>query len=110
MNPRWEKARIVMRSIVNSDRERVAIENKLIYLIQSVRIKAESEVVAPKNGMSLHEVIISNSKDVDFVLFDLMIPDRGQEYGYAERMMELSKGLKSVVYIRNTSRFSGKLL
>jgi hypothetical protein len=90
--------------------ESVAIENNLIELIQSVRIKAESEVVVRKDGMSLHEVIISNSKDADLVLFGLMIPERGQEYEYAERMMELSEGLNSVVYIRNASRFSGKLL
>ena len=110
MNPRWEKARIVVRSIVNDDRERIAIENNLRELIQSVRIKAESEVVVRKDGMSLHEVIVSNSKDADLVLFGLMIPERGQEYKYAERMMELSEGLNSVVYIRNASRFSGKLL
>lgn len=46
----------------------------------------------------------------DIVFFGLMIPEEGKELTYAERLMNLSEGLRSVVFVRNASEFSGHLI
>lgn len=110
LNPRWEKSEIVLRSIVGDAGYKEEMEKNLSDIISSVRIRADREVVVKDQGRSIEDLIQSNSGSADLVFMGLMIPERGEETAYAERLMELSRGLQSVVYVRNASEFSGKLL
>lgn len=110
MNPLWEKSKIVLRSIVNDEDEKAEMENNLKGVIKSVRIEADCQAVVKDKGVSVGDVIKSNSQSADIVFFGLMIPQRDEEYDYADRLIELSEGLESVVFVRNASQFSGKLL
>ena len=110
MNPRWRKARIVLRSIVEDPAGKAEVEKCLSDTISSVRIKAEGEVIVNDSRASIAEVIRDHSQHADITLMGLMIPESGREHEYSKKLIELSEGLQSVVFVRNASEFSGKLL
>jgi len=110
MNSEWEKARIVVHSIVENDPEREKMEQSLSDLIQSVRIEADKEIIVQSPDKTIYDIIKSNSGAADIVFFGLMIPEEGEELDYAERMIKLSEGLKAAVFVRNASEFSGSLI
>ncbi len=110
MNPMWREARITLRSIVKDDAGKNKLEQYLSETIRSVRIKAEVEVIVNSARATIAEVIRNNSSKADITFMGLMIPDSGQEHKYTKKLIELSEGLQSVVFVRNASEFSGKLL
>ncbi|MBD3179686.1 MAG: amino acid permease [Candidatus Latescibacteria bacterium] len=110
LNRSWENSRIVLRSIVKNADQKEEMEANLSDIISTVRIKAEREVVSMGEVERIEDIIKSSSAMADIVFFGLMIPERGSEMEYARRLMELSDGLQSVIYVRNASEFSGKLL
>lgn len=110
LNTGWTRARTVVHSIVYSEEEKESMEKSLSDLIQSVRIEAYAEVIVESQDMSVSEIIKANSGMADVVFFGLMIPEEGEESAYAERLMNLSEGLRSVVFVRNASEFSGYLI
>lgn len=110
MNRQWRKAKIVLRSIVKTEAEKKEAELSLSNIINSVRIKAEAEVLVNVNNLSIAEMIKTNTKEADLTFMGLMIPESGYEVDESKKLMELSEGLQSVVFVRNASEFSGKLL
>ncbi|MCK5036234.1 MAG: hypothetical protein KAS73_10105, partial [Candidatus Sabulitectum sp.] len=110
MNPRWRKARIVLRSIVEDQAGKAEVEKCLSDTISSVRIKAEAEVIVNNTRVTIAEVIRNHSSQTDITFMGLMIPESGHEHEYSKKLIELSEGLQSVVFVRNASEFSGKLL
>lgn len=110
MNPKWREAKIVLRSIVEDPADKAETEKNLADTIASVRIIAEGEVIVNDSRASIAEVIRANSSQSDITFMGLMIPESGQEHEYSRKLTELSEGLQSVVYVRNASEFSGKLL
>ncbi|MCK5132173.1 MAG: amino acid permease [Candidatus Sabulitectum sp.] len=110
MNPMWREARIVLRSIVEDPARKTEVEQSLSDTISSVRIKAEGEVIVNDSRASIAEVIRDNSRQADITFMGLMIPESGYEHEYSKKLIELSEGLQSVVFVRNASEFSGKLL
>ena len=110
MNAEWEKAQIIVHSIVDGSGEREGMAKSLTDLIRSVRIGAKAEVIVRAPHERIGEIIKSESSDADIVFIGLMIPERGEETAYAERLMSLSEGLNSVIFVRNASKFSGSLV
>lgn len=109
MNPRWKDSAIVLRTIVNDPAEKDEMEINLAETIKSVRIKAESRVTIKGSHERYEDIIRSQSQSAAITFLGLMIPDRQKEHEYSGRLIELSEGLQSVVYVRNASEFSGKL-
>lgn len=110
MNPGWTEARISLRSIVDEDSARPAAMAGLEEIIRSVRIRAGAEVLVNSCGLPVEEVIRANSADTDITFMGLMIPESGKEHLYTKKLIDLSDGLGSVVFVRNAGEFSGKLL
>lgn len=110
MNPKWREAKIVLRSIVNDPAQKAETEASLAETISSVRIKAIGEVIVRDPEMSIAETIRKHSREADITFMGLMLPECGHEYEYSKKLIELSEGLQSVVFVRNASEFSGKLL
>jgi hypothetical protein len=110
MNQEWEKARIVVHTIVNEEKEREEMTESLSELMHHVRIEADTEIIIRSPEQSLYDIIRSSSGSADVVFIGLMIPARGEEAAYANRLIKLSEGLKSVIFVRNASKFSGSLL
>jgi len=110
MNRQWRKAKIILRSIVNTESQKKEAELSLSNIIDSVRIKAEAEVLVNSNNLSIAEMIKANTYEADLTFMGLMIPESGYEVDESKKLIELSEGLQSVVFVRNASEFSGKLL
>ena len=110
MNPMWREARIVLKSIVKDPASKAEAEQSLSNTINSVRIKAEGEVIVNNSQASIAEVIRDNCHQADITFMGLMIPESGHEHKYSKKLIKLSEGLQSVVFVRNASEFSGKLL
>jgi hypothetical protein len=110
LNPGWTNARTVVHSIVYSEEEKDSMKQSLRDLIQSVRIEADTEVIVESPDTSVSEIVKAHSSTANIIFFGLMIPEEGDELEYAERLMNLSEGLRSVVFVRNASEFSGRLI
>ena len=110
MNTEWQKAQLMVHTIVMTPEEREGMQESISTLIESVRIHASTEVIVKDPEKSINDIIKENSRRADLVFIGLMIPEEGEEEMYAERLMKLSEGLKSVIFIRNASEFSGRLI
>ena len=110
MNPVWNEAEIVLRSIVDDPSKKKEAETGLAETIKAVRIKARGEVIVNESGADIPVIIKDNSGDADITFMGLMIPESGHEHRYSKKLIELSEGLQSVVFVRNASEFSGELL
>jgi amino acid transporter len=110
MNPEWENARIVVHTIVHDQDEKEEMERSLSDLIQAVRIEADKKIIISPPGEEMVDIIRSTSSPADIVFFGLMIPEKGEESLYADRLIQLSEGLRSVVFVRNATKFSGSLV
>jgi len=110
MNPVWNEAEIVLRSIVDDPSKKKEAETGLAETIKAVRIKARGEVIVNESGADIAGIIKETSGDADITFMGLMIPESGHEHQYSKKLIELSEGLQSVVFVRNASEFSGELL
>jgi hypothetical protein len=110
MNAVWHDATIHLRSIVTKDMTRVDIEESLGSLIESVRIKAELNVMVLEEGKTVTEMMHETSKDADVVFMGLMPPEEGKESEYAQRLIDLLEGLPTTILVHNSGPFRGRLL
>jgi amino acid transporter len=110
LNPEWNDARIVVRSIVDSEEERDQMAESLEALMQNVRIEADAQIIVRRAGQIVPDILKTHSGSADVVLLGLMDPDPGTEEEYADRLAELASGLHTTIFIRNAGRFAGRLV
>jgi len=110
LSPRWRRSRITVRSIVTSQAGRSDMDRSLAALIESVRIKADRDVIVKPPGKSVLEIMHETSGAADVAFLGLMIPEPGEEGAYARRLTEMLAGLPTTVLVRNDGPFRGQLL
>jgi len=110
LNPEWNDAPVVLRSIVETENERAPMAHSLTELIAEARIDARAEILARDPEQTVTEIIHQHSKTADLVFLGLMEPGPGEEAQYAERLEALASGLGTVVFVRHAGEFSGKLI
>jgi amino acid transporter len=110
LNPEWSGARLTIRSIASSEKEREFQSQGLEALLPEVRIQADAEIITKQHGETIAEIIQRHSGNADIVLLGLQDPPPGGEAEYAQRMKELAAGLRTTVFVRNASEFAGKLI
>jgi hypothetical protein len=110
MNAVWRGATIFVRTIVTKDMTRSDIEQSLESLIESVRIKAQQDVIVLEEDKSVTELMQEVSADADVVFMGLMPPEEGNEEEYAQRLIELVEPLPTTVLVHNSGPFRGRLL
>lgn len=110
LNPEWSDARLMVRSIVNTEDEREKMVEGLAALIPEARIKAETGIIVRRNGQRVAEVIHEHSRDADVVFLGLQDPAAGAEAEYAERLDELASALRTTIFVRNGGEFAGHLI
>jgi len=110
LNPEWNDARIVVRSIARDEEERDAQTRGLAALLAEVRIDADAQVIMKPEGRSIADVIREQSASADLVFLGLRDPDPGTAPEYARRLEELTEGLKTTVFVRSAGEFAGKLI
>ncbi len=79
-------------------------------LIPETRIKAETDVIIKPADKTVFEIMQSGSKDADIVFLGLMVPQPGNESEYARRLIELSSGFKTTIFVLNAGEFAGRLI
>jgi hypothetical protein len=110
LNPEWNDAKIVIRSIARSDEERRSQLEGLNALLSDVRIDAETRVIMKPEGKSIADVIHEQSSTADLVFLGLNDPEPGTVSDYARRMEQLTESLPTTVFVRNAGEFAGKLI
>ena len=110
LSPLWRNATINLRSIVTKESTKVDIEQSLSNLIETVRIKAEQDVIVLDEGKSVIELMHENSQGADLVFIGLMAPDQDQVVEYADRLIQIVDGFPSTILVRNSGPFEGQLL
>lgn len=109
-NPEWSSARIKIHSVVRSEGERERTMESMRALTEATRIDTETEIMVRPPETSIEDIVTVNSIGADIILMGLMIPEAGVEERYADWLIELSEVLGSVIFVRNASRFSGRLV
>jgi amino acid transporter len=110
MNREWQGARVVIRSIIRDEEQKESRSAQLAQLISETRIPAETEIVIKPKDMTVAEVIHKHSSTADITFLGMMIPEPGGESESVDRLVELTSGLNTTVFVRNASEFSGELL
>ncbi|MCP3998632.1 MAG: hypothetical protein GY722_26715, partial [bacterium] len=104
------EARLVVRSIVTSQEELEKMEASLAKLIPEARIHAEAQIILKDAGEPVPDIIHRHSHDADVVFLGLMEPEPGAEADYAGRLIELTEGLRTTIFVRNAGEFAGNLI
>lgn len=110
LNSQWRRSKITIKSIVSSELSAQEMKKNLGILLPSTRIPAETKVIIRDRERPIEEMMKEESADADVVFLGLMVPESGQEIEYAKRLMEMVKGLTSVVFVRNSGKFGGELV
>ena len=110
LNTDWDDARLVVRSIVTSQEELDTMEASLAKLIPEARIQAEPQIILKDAGESVPDIIHRHSHDADVVFLGLKEPEPGAEADYAQRLVELTEGLRTTIFVRNAGEFAGNLI
>jgi len=110
LNPEWQGARLLVRSIARSEEERQSQLESLAELIPETRIQADTEVILKPEGQSLIELMHAHSHDADVVFLGMKEPEVGSEADYAERLTVLAEGLKTAILVRNAGEWAGRLI
>jgi len=106
----WKSARIVIYTIIIEEKDKEFALNMIKDMISEVRIKAEAEIIIKPKETSVNEIIYRNSKASDIVFMGLNIPQTGEEKQYVQKLDELSEGLKTTIFVRNSEEFAGELI
>jgi hypothetical protein len=56
------------------------------------------------------EVLKALSKQADLVFIGLRVPAAGDEHVYASTILKMVEGMPTVIFVRNASRFHGRLI
>jgi len=110
-NPEWRRAEIKILSVASNAHMKTTTEAYLEDLIPKIRIEAEAEVMIRPKDRTIREIIRETSAAADVVFLGLDVPENDEDLPrYAERLDELSEGLRSVFFVKNASLFVGKLI
>lgn len=98
LNDDWKGARIRLFSITKNEggiEKRKAI---LEGMLEKLRITAEVKVIV--SGDSVESTIKTNSRESDLVILGLGIPEEGYEENYYNKLLCMTRGMKSILFVR----------
>ncbi len=110
LNPEWRRARIAIRTIVDSEDEVAPMTEKLHAMVSEARIQAEAHVMVRPTGRAVPELLQEASADADVVFLGLQEPRPGEEAEAAERLNALVEGFDTAILVRSAGPFAGQLL
>ena len=110
LNGEWRDAHIRIKSIATSPMMRDRNTVLLNRMVASARLRARVEVLLKEPERSVASIIHAHSSDADVVLMGLRANEPGEEAEYAQRLERLMDGLPSVILVRNSGDFRGRLL
>ena len=102
--------RVVLRSVVPTREDADQLQSSMRAFLDSVRIRADIEVIVPEPGQAIASLIRLHSRNARLVLLGLPQVPSGQELGHAERMLAMVEGLPPTLLVRNAGPFRGRLV
>ena len=110
VNPEWRNATLHVKTVASNEMTFEKTKRLLEELIIRCRIKAEPHVLKREGDQRIHQIIQEHSREADLVLMGLRAAQSGQEPDYAERLETLVGDLPTVILVRASGEFAGKLL
>ncbi|MBN2416839.1 amino acid permease [bacterium] len=110
LNPAWRRTVLYVRSIVDTDRDRRVMEEKISSMMEEARISAIADVVVKEENTSYIEMIHAASADAEIVFIGLGLPEPEDEQEFAERLRLMVSGLPAVIMVRGAESLIGQLI
>jgi len=110
LNAEWKNAKIVIYTVILVEEDLEFMMKNLKDMISEVRIKAEPKVIVKPKDRSVTEIIHDFSSNANLVFMGLNLPSDGEAANYLDRLEELSEGLKTTVFVRNSEEFAGEMI
>jgi len=98
LNDDWKGAKIRLLSVVDNEDEVIPRKTILVEMLLTLRVDAEVEIIVSKKN--INGTIKENSSEASLVLIGLSLPEKDQEILYYNKLMDVSEGLNSVLFIR----------
>jgi len=110
LNPEWRGSKIMIKSIAENEEERANIKQSLENMVHKVRIKALTRVLMPEKNQNIQQLITRESNLAEVVFMGLAEPKPGKELIHARKITKMVKNLPTVILVKNSSYFAGKLV
>ena len=110
MSKAWRGTRITLGSVVDTLAEGDALSERVVEGLKGTNIKATLDVIVRPEGSTPLDCIRARSKQADLVFLGLARVAQGAEAEAAERLQSLVEDLPSVILVRNSSPFRGRLV
>lgn len=110
LNTEWRNANIYIRTIINSEKNKEAMRERLESLISDLRIKAEPNLIINNEKLGFAEIMYRESKNTDVTFLGLKLPEEDGLHEYADSLFQIARGSSSFIFVRNASPYRGKLI
>lgn len=110
MSKAWRGARITLASVVESVEEGEELSKRVAAGLVGSNIVAEIEMVVRPEGQGTVDCIRERSNKADLVFLGLARAEPGDEEAVAKRLVALVEGMPSVILVRNSGPFRGRLV
>ncbi|WP_037029212.1 amino acid permease [Psychrilyobacter atlanticus] len=98
LNDDWKGTKIRLLSVVDTEDKVISRKNILTEMLVTLRVDAEVEIIVSNNN--INKTIKENSSGTSLVLIGLSLPEKDQEIPYYNKLMDMSEGLNSVLFVR----------
>jgi len=103
MSSKWDKTRLIMKTIINEEEQKESAEKTLQGFIKKRRIDAEASVVINQNGKDVFTVIEENIHDANLVFVGMRPPrddETPEEYShYYALLLEKTKTYPTTIFV-----------
>lgn len=102
LNRDWEKARIVIRAVVDTKAERELLDARIQASLAKARIPATVDIIL-QEGVGFRTILRRESADADIVFLGLKVTPEGEEDRHADKLEDMGRIAKTVVFVQNNS-------
>jgi len=110
LNSEWSGVEIAVKMIASKALNYEESARSLEQLIHRSRIDAEPKVLQLPKAQKIRQAIQEESRDADLVFLGLQDFAPGQETAYGERLTSLIGDLPTVILVRASGPFAGRLI
>ena len=110
LNPEWRNSDICIKSVATSEMMLQRNEALLAQVVNNARISAHTEVMLKPPDRSVQQLMCERSANADAVFLGLRSVASGGEAQYARRIDGLLSELPTVMLVRSSGEFRGRLL
>lgn len=103
LNPEWERARIHVRSVVDTPSEQQLLTRGIQASLSEARIKASVDIILKGENEGFTALLHRQSAEADLVFLGLKVTKTGEEEKHAAKLEQMAGVAKVVVFVQNNS-------